>query len=130
MKDYGVFAATRLLAMPKGWLIPKALADSPRTAAAALRLAAHAWHQDLQEITGSDRSWYRWSAFRSMKSPRRRDLWGRQGNCALERHAFDRAQLSIERRFAASSLADQPLARLAFYLIEPERTMTAFVTSM
>ena len=43
MKDYGVFAATRTLAMPKGWLIPKALADgaASRRRARSPALARH-----------------------------------------------------------------------------------------
>ena len=41
MKDYGVFAATRSLAMPKGWVIPKNARDRPRLTAALDRLR---WH--------------------------------------------------------------------------------------
>ncbi len=45
MKDYGVFAATRSLPMPKGWLIPKALATGPAPGGGA-RASALARHQD------------------------------------------------------------------------------------
>ena len=41
MKDYGVFAAARTLPMPRGWVIPRALATGPRLAAALDRLR---WH--------------------------------------------------------------------------------------
>ena len=48
MKEYITFAPTRLLAMPKGWVIPKRLADSQRLAAAIDRLR---WHGiKIQEI--------------------------------------------------------------------------------
>ena len=41
MKDYGVFAATRTRPLPAGWVIPRAIATSPRMAAALDRLR---WH--------------------------------------------------------------------------------------
>ena len=69
MKDYGIFAATRSLAMPKGWLIPKTLVDSPRLAAALDRLR---WHGiKMQEFDRRPRRW-RSSDSRSPRSPRRR----------------------------------------------------------
>jgi len=114
MKDYGVFEATRSLAMPKGWLIPKALADSPRLAAALDRLRTHGIK--TQEF-GSDQQLAveRFSINEITKAPR--PFQGHQE--ARMKGTYDRAQLSI----SAGSLyipANQPLARLAFYLIEPE----------
>ena len=68
MKDYGVFAATRSLAMPQGWVIPKSAREQPRLAAALDRLR---WHGiKIQEFgaTAARRS----SDSRSPKSTRRR----------------------------------------------------------
>lgn len=45
MKDYGVFAATRSAALPKGWLIP----TNPRLTAAVERLRLHGLK--LEEIS-------------------------------------------------------------------------------
>src|SRR5687767_3066454 len=51
MKDYGVFAATRSLPMPKGWLIPKTIAESSRLSAAIERLR---WHGVKIEEVAAD----------------------------------------------------------------------------
>ena len=114
MKDYGVFAATRTLPMPKGWLIPKAMAESPRFAAALDRLR---WHGiQTQEITDDMQlAVERFSISEMTKAPKA--FQGHQE--ARLRGSFDRAQLTV----SAGSLfvpAAQPLARLAFYLLEPE----------
>ncbi len=114
MKDYGVFEATRWLVMPKGWVIPKNSADSPRLAAAIDRLRAHGIK--LQEF-GSDQqlSVERFSITELIKAPRA--FQGHQE--ARLKGAYAKAQLSL----GAGSLfipANQPLARLAFYLLEPE----------
>ncbi len=69
MKDYGVFAATRSLPMPKGWVIPKTLVDSAAPGRRA-RSPALARHQD-PGIRRTTSSW-RWSGSRSPRSPRRR----------------------------------------------------------
>ncbi len=114
MKDYGVFAATRSLAMPKGWLIPRASAQGARLSAAVDRLR---WHGlTIQEITAPAQvSVERFTianytrAERVFQGHREARLIG----------AFEKAQLSV----SAGALfvpADQPLARLAFYLLEPE----------
>ena len=114
MKDYGIFAATRSLAMPKGWLIPKALVESPRLAGALQHLR---WHGiRTQEVTQPAQvSVERFTIAELTKAPR--PFQGHQE--ARLKGTFDKAQLSIE----SGSLfipADQPLARLAFYLLEPE----------
>jgi hypothetical protein len=114
MKDYGVFAATRSLAMPDGWLIPKALATGPRLAAALDRLR---WHGiKISELTAEARlNVERFTVAELNKQPR-----AFQGHQEVRlKGAFDKVQLVVE----AGSLfipANQPLARLAFYLIEPE----------
>lgn len=110
MKDYGVFAATRSAAMPKGWLIP----TNPRLTAAVERLRLHGLK--IEEIsTSAQVSVERFTitdytrAERVFQGHREARLKG----------SFDVAQLSV----APGALfvpADQPLARLAFYLLEPE----------
>ena len=114
MKDYGIFVATRSLAMPKGWIIPKTLVGSPRLAAALDRLR---WHGIKMQEFASDQQLAveRFSIAELTKAPR--PFQGHQE--ARLKGAFARAQLTVD----AGSLfipANQPLARLAFYLIEPE----------
>ncbi|HUQ87043.1 MAG TPA: M14 family metallopeptidase [Vicinamibacterales bacterium] len=114
MKDYGTFVVTRSVALPKGWIIPKALVTSPRLAGALDRLR---WHGiQIQEVTGDSQvPVERFTIAEITKAPR--PFQGRQE--ARLKGAFDNIQLTVE----AGSLfipANQPLARLAFYLIEPE----------
>jgi hypothetical protein len=114
MKDYGVFVATRTLPMPKGWLIPRAMAESPRFSGALDRLR---WHGiQTQEIADDlQLPVERFSISEMTKAPKA--FQGHQE--ARLRGSFDRAQLTVP----AGSLfipAAQPLARLAFYLLEPE----------
>jgi hypothetical protein len=114
MKDYGVFAATRTLPMPRGWLIPKAMAESPGFAGALDRLR---WHGiRIREIANDlQLPVERFSISEMTKAPK--PFQGHQE--ARLRGSFDRAQLTV----SAGSLfipATQPLARLAFYLLEPE----------
>ncbi len=112
MKDYGVFAATRVLPMPKGWLIPVAL--QPRFAAAIDRLR---WHGVRIEELGADAqiAVERFSITDMTKAPK--PFQGHQETRL--KGTFDKAQLTAQ----AGSLyipANQPLARLAFHLLEPE----------
>jgi len=114
MKEYVTFTATRTVAMPKGWVIPKALAGSPRLAAALERLR---WHGiKVQEVAGEAQlAVERFTIAEITKAPRA--FQGHQE--ARLKGAFDKIQLTVE----AGSLfvpANQALARLAFYLIEPE----------
>ncbi len=114
MKDYGVFAATRSLAMPQGWVIPKNSADSTRLAAALDRLRTHG--VKIQEF-GSDQQLAveRFTIAEITKAPRQ--FQGHQE--ARLKGTYAKAQLTV----GAGSLfipANQPLARLAFYLLEPE----------
>ncbi len=114
MREYGTFTATRSLPLPKGWLIPKTLVDAPRLAAAIERLR---WHGiRIQAVTADAQvSVERFSIAEFTKQPR--VFQGHQE--ARVTGAFAKAQLTVN----AGSLfipANQPLARLAFYLIEPE----------
>ena len=110
MKDYGVFAATRSVAMPRGWLIP----SSPRLAAAVERLR---WHGiRLQEVTTPGQvSVERFTIADYTRAER--VFQGRRE--ARLKGTFESAQLTVDPG-ALFVPADQPLARLAFYLLEPE----------
>ena len=114
MKDYGVFAATRALPLPKGWLIPKTTADSGRLTAALERLRLHG--VEIKEVgAGAQLAVERFSIADMTKAPK--PFQGHQE--ARLKGAFDRIQLTVP----AGSLyipSNQPLARLAFYLLEPE----------
>ena len=114
MKDYGMFAATRSLAMPKGWLIPRALAESPRLAKAIEHLR---WHGiTIQDVAAEAQlAVERFTIAEITKAPR--PFQGHQE--ARLKGAFDKIQLTVEAG-ALFVPANQPLARLAFYLIEPE----------
>lgn len=114
MKEYVTFAATRTQSLPKGWLIPKTLVAAPRLAAALERLR---WHGiKIQEFASDQQlAVERFSIAEITKAPR--PFQGHQE--ARLKGAFDQVQLTVD----AGSLfvpANQPLARLAFYLIEPE----------
>jgi hypothetical protein len=114
MKEYGTFAVTRSLAMPRGWLIPQALVGSPRLAKAITHLR---WHGiRMQEVVADGQvAVERFSIAALTKAPK--PFQGHQE--ARLKGTFDQAQLTVN----AGSLyipANQPLARLAFYLIEPE----------
>jgi hypothetical protein len=114
MKEYVTFTATRSQPLPKGWVIPKTLAGTPRLAAALDRLR---WHGiKIQEFANDQQlAVERFSIAEITKAPR--PFQGHQE--ARLKGEFARAQLTVD----AGSLfvpASQPLARLAFYLIEPE----------
>ncbi|MEY4634339.1 MAG: hypothetical protein RJA55_137 [Acidobacteriota bacterium] len=110
MKDYGVFAATRSAAMPKGWLIP----SGPRVAAAIERLRWHGIRVQPVTTTGQV-SVARFTIAGYTRAERVSQ--GRRE--ARLKGTFENAQLTVEPG-ALFVPADQPLARLAFYLLEPE----------
>jgi hypothetical protein len=114
MKDYGVFEATRTVAMPRGWLIPRAHVESSAYSAAIDRLR---WHgvQILRVTSPNEISVQRFlvdtytRAAKPFQDHYEARLTGRH----------EAARLSAEQ----GSLfipASQPLARLAFYLLEAE----------
>ena len=95
-------------------MIPKTLAESPRLAAALERLR---WHGiKIQEFANDQQlAVERFTIAELTKAPR--PFQGHQE--ARLKGTFDRVQLTVD----AGSLfvpASQPLARLAFYLVEPE----------
>ena len=110
MKDYGVFAATRSAALPKGWLIP----TNPRLAAAVERLHLHGIL--VQQLASPAQV----SVERFMIANYTRAERVFQGRHeARLKGTFENAQLTVDPG-AVFVPADQPLARLAFYLLEPE----------
>jgi len=114
MREYVTFNATRMLDLPKGWIIPKNSAESPRLSGSLERLRLHGIK--MQEVVDDMQlAVDRFSIAEITKQPR--PFQGHQE--ARVRGEYNRAQLTVN----AGSLyipANQPLARLAFYLIEPE----------
>ncbi len=114
MPEYGTFRATRSVSMPQGWVLPKALVDSGRLKPVLDRLQ---WHGVtvrtvsapseiaverfvIDDVTRAERP------FQSKLETR---VKGR----------YETAKLSVHEG-ASFVPAAQPLARLAFYLLEPE----------
>ncbi|MDO8679323.1 MAG: M14 family metallopeptidase [Acidobacteriota bacterium] len=110
MKEYGTFTATRSLPMPKGWVIPA----NPRLAAALDRLR---WHGvQMQEV--ADAAQVPVERFSIADYTRaERPFQGHRE--ARLKGSFDKIQLTVAPG-AYFVPANQPLARLAFYLLEPE----------
>ena len=112
MKDYGVFAATRSLPLPRGWVIPKN--NLPKLAAAIERLRLHGIA--MQEVAADAQlPVERFTINTLTKQPRA--FQGHQE--ATLTGAYGYAQLTVQ----AGSMfipANQALGRLAFYLLEPE----------
>jgi hypothetical protein len=114
MKDYGIFEATRSVAMPRGWLIPRPHVDSGRYAAAIDRLRWHGLRiERVIEDTPVDVERFVVDALvkadRPFQGHHEARLTGR----------LVPAQLSAQEGSLFVPAA-QPLARLAFYLLEPE----------
>jgi hypothetical protein len=114
MKDYGIFQPTRMVAMPAGWLIPGPYVESGRYAAAIDRLR---WHGiKVQRVSDSAQVDVQRFVVQSA-SKSERTFQGHQEARLVGRH--DNAKLSIQPG-ALFVPANQPLARLAFYLLEAE----------
>jgi hypothetical protein len=112
MKDYGVFEAVRTVAMPRGWLIPRAHVESYSAAIDRLR-----WHGlRIQRVTApTEIAVQRFLIEAYTRAPK--PFQNRFEARLTGKH--EAAKLSAEE----GSLfipASQPLARLAFYLLEPE----------
>jgi hypothetical protein len=114
MKDYGIFQPTRMVAMPAGWMIPKPHVDSGRYAAAIDRLRWHGLR--VQTISDSVQLDVQRFVVQSMTKSERL-FQGHQEARLAGRH--ENAKLSIQAG-ALFVPANQPLARLAFYLLEAE----------
>jgi hypothetical protein len=114
LKDYGMFAATRTRPLPAGWVIPRALATSPRMAAALDRLR---WHGVRTETILADTQMDVDRFVIGAISPAAHLSQGRQE--VRISGTLERASLLVD---TGSILvpASQPLARLAFYLLEPD----------
>lgn len=114
MKEYGTFTATRSLSLPRGWVIPKNTVDGTRLRVALEKLRTHGI--EIQELTADAQlAVERFSIADMTRAPK--PFQGHQETRL--KGAYDKAQLTV----GAGSLyipANQPLARLAFYLIEPE----------
>ena len=112
MKDYGVFAPTRSVPLPKGWVIPKN--NLPRLAAAVDRLR---WHGvKVQEVADDGELAVERFTIETI-TKQQRPFQGHQE--ATLKGVFDKIHLTVP----AGSLfipSAQPLGRLAFYLLEPE----------
>jgi hypothetical protein len=114
MKDYGVFEATATRPLPRGWLLPKAHVESGRLAAALERLRQHGVR--LQEVVAEGQI----DVERSVVVEYTRAERVFQGHReARLRARYEAAQLSVQAG-AWYVPAAQPLARLAFYLLEAE----------
>jgi len=114
MKDYGVFAATQTRPIPAGWVIPRAIATSPRMLAALDRLR---WHGVRTETILADTQMDVDRFVISGISNGPRLSQGRQE--ARITGTLERASLLVD---TGSILVpgNQPLARLAFYLLEAD----------
>jgi len=113
MPEVGTFAATRSRPMPRGWLIPAASANG-RLAGAIERLR---WHGiQFREVSAAlPVPVERFSIADYTRAPK--PFQNRYE--ARLKGDYDQAQLTVP----AGSLfipANQPLARLAFYLLEPD----------
>lgn len=112
MKDYGVFDITRTVPVPRGWLIPRPLVESYAAALDRLR-----WHGiRVQRVTSpTEIAVQRFLIDGYTRAPK--PFQNRFEARLTGKH--ESAKLSAEE----GSLfipASQPLARLAFYLLEPE----------
>jgi hypothetical protein len=110
MKDYGTFTATTSWPMPKGWVIPA----NPRLAAALDRLR---WHGvQLREVTEAAQVPVERFSIADYTRAERPFQGHRE---ARLKGSFDKVQFTVAPG-AFFVPANQPLARLAFYLLEPE----------
>ena len=114
MKDFGVFETTRTVGMPAGWLIPKPHVEGGRYAAAIDRLR---WHGLRIQTVAADTSIEAERFVVQALTKAERPFQGR--NEARLTGKYERASVSAQQG-ALFVPANQPLARLAFYLLEAE----------
>jgi hypothetical protein len=114
MKDYGVFAAARSVPFPQGWVIPRAHAQHARMSAALDRLR---WHGvRLEPVAAAAQLPVERFVVDTLVRAERPFQGHRE---ARLKGRLERAQLSVEPG-SIFVPARQPLARLAFYLLEAE----------
>jgi len=114
MKDYGIFQPTRMVAMPAGWLIPRPHVESGRYAAAIDRLRWHGLR--VQRVSESAQIDVQRFVVQSVNKSERQFQGHHEARLAGK---HENAKLSIQAG-ALFIPASQPLARLAFYLLEAE----------
>jgi len=114
MKDYGVFEATRTVTMPQGWLIPRSHVDSSAYTTALERLRLHGV-QVQRVVADAEVMVERFVIDTYTRAPK--PFQNRYEARLTGRH--ETAKLSAQEG-ALFIPANQPLARLAFYLLEPE----------
>ena len=114
MKDYGVFEATRTVPMPRGWLIPRAHVESGRYAEAIERLRFHGVQvQRVASATELGVERFLIATYTRSERPFQNRHEARLTG------KYEPAKLSAQEG-ALYIPANQPLARLAFYLLEAE----------
>jgi hypothetical protein len=114
MKDYGVFEATRSVMLPRGWLIPRPHVDSGAYAAAIERLRLHG--VEVRTVAApTEIAVERFVIDAYTRAPK--PFQNRNEARLTGKHVP--AKLSAQEG-ALFVPANQPLARLAFYLLEPE----------
>ncbi len=114
MKDYGLFEATRAVSMPRGWLIPRPHVDSNAYTTAIERLRIHGV-QVQRVVADAELMVERFVIDTYTRSPK--PFQNRYEARLTGKH--EAAKLSAQEG-ALFIPANQPLARLAFYLLEPE----------
>ena len=114
MKDYGLFEATRTVSMPRGWLIPRPHVESNAYATAIERLRLHGVeiHRVVADAEVMVDRFLIASYTRSPKPFQNRHEARLTGSHGAAKLSAQEGALFIP--------ASQPLARLAFYLLEPE----------
>jgi hypothetical protein len=114
MKDYGLFEATRTVQMPRGWLIPRPHVESSAYATAIERLRLHG--VQVQRVNeDAEIAVERFVIATYTRAPK--PFQNRHEARLTGKH--EPAKLSAQQG-ALFIPANQPLARLAFYLLEPE----------
>ena len=114
MKDYGVFEATRTIQMPRGWLIPKAHVDSSAYTTAIERLRLHGV-QVQRVMADTEIAVERFVIDAYTRAPK--SFQNRNEARLTGKHEPAKLSAQVGALFIP---ANQPLARLAFYLLEPE----------
>ena len=114
MKDYGVFEVTRTVALPDGWLIPRPHVDGGRYAAAIDRLRWHGLR--IQTVAADSQVDVERFVVQSLTKAER-PFQGHSEARLTGKH--EHAKLSAQQG-GLFIPANQRLARLAFYLLEPE----------